>query len=382
MQVLHINSNYITSALHQTMIEYLTRQGVDNKVFAPTYDKRRAIITPKDNVLVSECFKKWDRVNFFRKQRKIISSVRDNYRIANFDCIHAYTLFTDGNVAFQLSKQYDIPYVVAIRNTDVNDFLKKMVHLRSRGVAIMERANAVFFLSPAYKKTVLYKYVPERKRKIIDAKSYVIPNGIDAFWLCNSYERITEETKDITKKKNIKCIYVGGIETNKNIELILKSLNLLNGEGWDCNLVSVGKIVENKLYNRLIKYPCFSYKAPQRKEELISSYRDADVFVMPSHTETFGLVYAEAMSQGLPVIYTRGQGFDGQFSYGEVGYSVSDNNPKELRDRIIDVMNNYAELSSNCIKCVNKFNWESIAKKYKKIYEDICEHPKSFGEIR
>ena len=37
-------------------------------------------------------------------------------------------------------------------------------------------------------------------------------------------------------------------------------------------------------------------------------YRENDIYVMPSIIETFGLVYAEAMSQGLPVIYTRGQG--------------------------------------------------------------------------
>jgi len=43
---------------------------------------------------------------------------------------------------------------------------------------------------------------------------------------------------------------------------------------------------------------------------------------MPSITETFGLVYAEALSQGLPVLYTRGQGFDRQFEEGEVGYAV------------------------------------------------------------
>lgn len=40
---------------------------------------------------------------------------------------------------------------------------------------------------------------------------------------------------------------------------------------------------------------------------------------MPSHKETFGLVYAEAMSQGLPIIYTKNQGFDGQFPDGYVG---------------------------------------------------------------
>ena len=42
---------------------------------------------------------------------------------------------------------------------------------------------------------------------------------------------------------------------------------------------------------------------------------------MPSITETFGLVYGEALSQGLLIIYTKGQGFDGQIKEKLAGYS-------------------------------------------------------------
>ena len=41
---------------------------------------------------------------------------------------------------------------------------------------------------------------------------------------------------------------------------------------------------------------------------------NSDVFAMVSHHETFGLVYIEALSQGLPVLFTQGQGIDGTFS--------------------------------------------------------------------
>ena len=50
---------------------------------------------------------------------------------------------------------------------------------------------------------------------------------------------------------------------------------------------------------------------------------------MPSFPETFGLVYVEAMSQGLPIIYTKGQGIDGYFEDGKVGYPV---NTKDSND--------------------------------------------------
>ena len=71
MKILHINCNYITTALHQTMIEHLDTKGVKSEVFAPTYNHKLASISPRSNVIVAECFKKWDRIFFSYKNRKI-----------------------------------------------------------------------------------------------------------------------------------------------------------------------------------------------------------------------------------------------------------------------------------------------------------------------
>ena len=376
MRILHINANYITSALHQTMVEHLIPLGVDNNVFVGTYDKSKAIVNVSDNVTVSECFKRWDRLFFYKKQKKIIDAIESAYDINDFDLIHAYTLFTDGNAAMELSKKYGIPYVIAVRNTDVNKFLKYMVHLRHRGIDIMRNAAAIFFLSPAYKNSILSKYVPVKYRKEILNKSFIISNGIDDFWQNHKYskEDLGAISVRLTKEKRINCIYVGAIDKNKNVELTLKALVHLNSEGWKCKLTAVGGIKEQDVYKRLCQYDNFVYIEPKKKEELISYYRDADIFVMPSHSETFGLVYAEAMSQGLPVIYTRGQGFDGQFEEGYVGYSVSDESISEVCDAIIKIVERYSTIEQNCIDSTGKFLWSNITQKYYDIYTDILKN--------
>ena len=92
---------------------------------------------------------------------------------------------------------------------------------------------------------------------------------------------------------------------------------------------------------------------------------------MPSHTETFGLTYAEAMTQGLPVIYTRGQGFDGQFSEGTVGYSVNSCDAAELAENIVKICEHYPELSKNCVQSVQRFQWDKIVQEYLRIYTEI-----------
>lgn len=63
MRVLHININYLTTVLHQNMICILEKKGVENTVFAPTYDSKIAIIKTDKNVIVSDCYKKWDKKN-------------------------------------------------------------------------------------------------------------------------------------------------------------------------------------------------------------------------------------------------------------------------------------------------------------------------------
>lgn len=92
---------------------------------------------------------------------------------------------------------------------------------------------------------------------------------------------------------------------------------------------------------------------------------------MPSKKETFGLVYVEAMSQGLPVIYSKGQGFDGQFPEGYVGYHVKYNDVDEIVKKIKEILKNYNNMSINAAKSAKKFNWKDISKEYIEIYNNI-----------
>ena len=92
---------------------------------------------------------------------------------------------------------------------------------------------------------------------------------------------------------------------------------------------------------------------------------------MPSKKESFGLVYAEAMSQGLPVIYTENEGFDGQFKEGYIGYSVNPYSYKDVANAIESVIKNYSYLQKNTIKSIRKFTWDNIVQKYENIYKSI-----------
>lgn len=365
MNVLHINSNYLFSYLHKNMTDALSGCNINSYVFVPMYDKNRAVYSPGENVNAMECFNKWDRAVFDYKQSKIIKCAESLYGFEKIDLIHAYTLFTDGNSAMKLSIKYGIPYVVAIRATDVNVFFKKMVHLRKRGLQIMLNASAVFFLSESHKNEVFCKYIPKNLTDKIAQKTYIIPNGIDDFWLNNIY------SEPRNAQDGINIVYAGRIDKNKNITATQKAISILNKKDLDVRLTVVGWVDDEKEFKRVISDKNTKYLKQMPKEQLISVYRRNDMFVMPSYSETFGLVYAEAMSQGLPVIYTKGQGFDHQFRDGLVGYAVNPHSPEDIAEKMQLVLLEKEKFNKECISSVKRFDWKSIAAQYAEIYRRI-----------
>ncbi|MBT9779479.1 glycosyltransferase [Clostridium sp. MCC353] len=369
MKVLHINRNYITSPLHQVMMKHFDQcEDLWNTVFSPTDLEGQASYTPlsKTKVCVNRCFNKRDRFIFDFKQYKIITALEKKIDVGHFDCIHAYTLFTDGNCAMKLSEKYGLPYIVVVRNTDVNDFFKKLPFLRRRGIRIMETADAICFLSESYREKVFNLYVPDRLKKRLLDKSYIIPNGIDDFWLKNIY---SERHK---LHRPLRLIYAGRIDGNKNIETTIEALKELRDMGVEAEMDVIGEIYDKKVYRRIQHHECVHYHKAVPKETLIEFYRNSDLFIMPSFTESFGLVYAEAMSQGLPVIYTQGEGFDNQFPEGKAGYHVDPKDSRNIALAIKKIIDRYQEISESVIECAQKFNWGDITKQYIEIYRKIC----------
>ena len=368
MRILHVNCNYTGSALHQLMVEKLEQLGYENSIFVPVYEKSKSVITPNENVCVSACFDKWDRLFFDYKQEKIFRTIQETYRVSQFDCIHAYTLFTDGNCAMRLAEKYDKPFVVAVRNTDVNAFFKYRPHLRKRGIRIMRRAAAVFFLSEAYYRQVFDRYIPQKYHEELKKKAHIIPNGIDDFWLRNLAQ---PAVKNLAQTKEIKLIYAGRIDKNKNIPTIQSAAAILRERGYEVRLTVVGSVDDPKEFAKIQKDDATAYVEKKPKEALLNLYRAHDIFVMPSYTESFGLVYAEAMTQRLPVIYSMGQGFDRQFEEGTVGFHVDPYSADSVADAIENIVLQYDQIANSCMNAAQKFSWTRIAGVYDALYQQI-----------
>ena len=91
---------------------------------------------------------------------------------------------------------------------------------------------------------------------------------------------------------------------------------------------------------------------------------------MPSKGETFGLVYIEALTQGLPIIYSINDGIYGYFdkSFGE---AVNPNKMDSISAGIKKIIYNYDKYDFNIKEIIANHNWQEIAKKYLSVYKEI-----------
>ena len=150
----------------------------------------------------------------------------------------------------------------------------------------------------------------------------------------------------------------------------LDALNAAHAAGFDVVACGDGPLEE--------KF-CAAMRAGDRYLGRISGtdamkafYADCDVLLVPSSAETFGMVYLEAMSQGVPVLYTKGQGFDGQFPEGEIGYAVPCGDVQAQTEALKRVVQEYAQRSRRCVEGANGYAWPRIAGMWMRLYQEIC----------
>lgn len=369
MNVLHICNAYQTNTLYQKLFRCLSGMGVHQEVLAPGTNNGEFI---KDDVRVL-LFKR-NKNYLFRllwplKISKLVSFAQSNFSIDQFQLIHAHTLFSDGTVAYLLSKKHKCSYVVAVRNTDLNAYFPLPL-FKQLGYKILLNASAIYLISEANKKQ-LGELLPQKIKEQVWNKVSLLPNGIDDYWLSNIYKR------ESVPNQSLKLIYAGDICENKNIHNVLEAINIKDVCTIDSyEAIGLKETDKSEYVEGLIakgkQVPAFHLLGRCKKEELLIKFREADIYIQPSFTETFGLSYIEALTQGLPVIYSRGQGIDGMFEEGTVGYAVNPNSPQDIIEKIALIYSRYSEIL-NSITNVNyqKFSWKGIAEDYLNNYKTI-----------
>lgn len=374
MKLLHICSYYVGNKLYENMVGNLATKNIDQTVYIPVRSKAHLgrnklpeSVTTVD-YKYSNILNKFDRLFFKRKINKQKKDIEENVINKMLpEVIHAHTVFSDGGTAYLLNKKYGIKYILNVRNTDINYYYKYAIHLRPFTYKVLLNADSIVFISHAYKKR-MHSLLPSRILEEVEKKCYVIPNGIENYWHENAISN-----NSVKMFSEVTLLFIGLINKNKNLKTIIYACKELNKRGIKVSLNVIGngplEVRVKKMCERLNIRECITFHGYISDRDTISAIMDeSDIFVMPSFKETFGLVYVEAISRGLPIVYTQEQGIDGFFHDGEVGYAIEPESIEMLCNTITKIMGNYKQLSNQAVIKSKEFNWDYLTEKIRKLY--------------
>lgn len=382
-KVLHVCSN--RNPIYVNLWDELIENRIDLSVFHFS-NKRVGVPEPgsiydKEYIDTSLPFSNIDRWFFFNKEKKVMRALKNRLSGKSFNMIHAHTLFSEGYLAYKLHKESGIPYIVAVRNTDINVFFKYRKYLHGLGCEILKNADRIIFLTSVYEQKLFDKYIPKKFRDELKSKIVIIPNGIDSLFLNNM-----AQPRSRVSENKLNVITVGMVNKNKNQTYICDQLEKYQNDNPDI-IVSyknfgIIRFERDKKYAALLnKYPFAERCEPKSHMELIEEYRKADIFALLSKTESFGIVYAEAISQGLPILYTKGEGFDTQFDDGVVGHAVDLSKNGDFVQKLESILKDYEGFSKRALEGASKFDWKKIGRRYSELYAEVIQANGGIYEI-
>lgn len=368
MKLLHICNDFAGSKVHANLAKSLDNKHIIQIVYCPVRDKslfgRNQFDGKWIKFIYSYSIRPWYKFFYHLKSYKLYNDMKKKVDVCTVDLIHAHTLFSDGVLAYKAYKEYGIPYMVAVRNIDVNGFIRLMKHCYPMGRKILLNAERIYFISVALKyrfeQSMLVRPILGR----IKDKFVLQPNGIDDYWL----EHITRE-----RRSGHDVLYVGDFSANKNVVRLAEAiLDLRREKGFeDVRLIIVGGEVigggrknDGKTQAMIDAHPnaIVAMGKIYDKEKLMKVMRSCSMFAMTSIFETFGLVYVEALSQNLPVVYTKGQGIDGMFD-DTVGIGVNPLSVIEIKNAIKTILQNHDCYGNQHVN-FKDFDWAKIADRY------------------
>jgi glycosyltransferase involved in cell wall biosynthesis len=291
-------------------------------------------------------------------------------KVTDFDVVHIHTVFLWPTFAASRAAQRSgVPYVLAPRGMLVNELIRrksrvaKQLWIRAFEGNHLANAAAVHATSELELEEI-------QKLELPISRTFVLSNGI---------ESPSFESSEPSGESGY-VLSLGRINWKKGIDRLISAVANLP----DVRLVIAGNDEDGlqatleQQVERLGIAGRVCFVGPVHGGAKWNLLRNAAIFALPSHSESFGIAVLEAMSCGVPVIVTPEVGL-AKF-IGKVGAGiVSDGNPCALKDAIQRLLGDprlRRELGqAGRVAAHEQFGWETIAKKMDEIYSDILNLP-------
>jgi D-inositol-3-phosphate glycosyltransferase len=181
-------------------------------------------------------------------------------------------------------------------------------------------------------------------------------------------------------------LFVGRIQPLKGPDVAIQAVAGLRERGYpNAKLIIVGGAsgregdIETErahdLVDELGMHDQIEFVAPQPHHILSTYYRAADVVIVPSRSESFGLVALEAAACGVPVVASAVGGLLSLVDDGITGRLIEGRNPRRYADAIAEILGNdalRASMSRAAVARADAYTWPAAAGRLRRLYGDIA----------
>lgn len=284
-------------------------------------------------------------------------------RTGNFDKCLVFFGIPSGPIALHLKFRYHLPYVIRFGGGDIPGAQKRFKYIYMILSPLIRSIwkNADHLV--ANSEGLCQRAQQFESRYGID----IIENGVDIQFFTPG---------NMSKNENeIKILFVSRLIEGKGLQFVIPKLNYIQEKsGKKIRLVIVGDgPYRGSLEKVALANECnenVRFEGRKDKNELLSYYQHADIFILPSQKEGMPNVVLEAMACGLPIVMTPCEGSKELVTDNGV-ISTIDEFPDNLAWLCAD-NSLRKKMGNNSLHNVRKhFLWEDIARKYLQVLEKV-----------
>ena len=257
----------------------------------------------------------------------------------DIDIIHGHYLFPAGAAACEVGSKHNIKTYVTAHGSDMFEMYKKQSFMRPFIKKVLKRSDVVFAVSNALKQEILSTNVSG-----IKAKTRLYWNSVDI-------NKFSKDNKNLLENHGKPIVlFVGNIIKRKNVNLILEAKKQSDVD-YEVVIVGDGPLL-NDLKNKVEKENIPDVRFLGSRNDVENIIPGCDVLVLPSFSESFGLVLIEALACEKPVIGSNVGGIS-EIITDDVGLLIDPNDSSTLAsaiDKIIGDDEFRQNLASNARK--------------------------------
>jgi glycosyltransferase involved in cell wall biosynthesis len=287
-----------------------------------------------------------------------------------YHTVHAHYVFPSGLIGLFFKLVWRSKLVVTAHGGDIDKMAKKSPLIQKVTTFILHKADFVIAVGQRLYQEVQDHYQVEPKKLLL------LSMGVNRNIFRKIAEKESMKSKLKLNKNSSVILFVGNITLDKGLIDLVKAFALVKKQISQAELHLIGSTKNKPFVEELTtiikedRIEGIVFHEPKPQQDIAEWMNAADVFVLPSYIEGFGLVALEAMACGTPVVASNVGGLSYLLNNGS-GILIPPSDSQALSEGISQVLTNKTKrdfLIENGLKRAEEHDQQTIINKLKEIY--------------